>query len=220
MQKAITPSMMCADIGALRETLAVFKTEGVEYLHIDVMDGAFVPNLQLGTAYISQLRRLTDIPLDIHLMIERPEDKLAWFEPQPDEIVAVHAESTVHAQRALARVRDTGALPFLALNPATPLCVFDELLPDVEGALLMTVNPGFAGQALIPQTLGKIARMRALFDQAGKPEARVCVDGNVSFVNARRMSDAGADLFVAGSSSVFAPGSLAENVRRLRAAVE
>lgn len=212
-QPMITPSMMCADIGALRETLAVFERCGIEYLHIDVMDGEFVPNLQLGTAYVRQLRRLSRIPLDLHLMIERPEDKLEWFDLQPGEICSIHAESTRHVQRALARVRDKGARPFLALNPATPLSAAEEVVPDLEGLLLMTVNPGYAGQTLIPQTLDKIRRASERF---GLP---VMADGNVSFEHAAAMRRAGTSLFVAGSSSVFAPGDLGANIERLRALI-
>ena len=177
------------------------------------MDGEFVPNLQLGTAYIRQLRKLSRIPLDLHLMIERPEDKLEWFDLQPGEICSIHAESTRHVQRALARVRDKGARPFLALNPATPLSAAEEVVPDLEGLLLMTVNPGYAGQALIPQTLDKIRRASERF---GLP---VMADGNVSFAHAAAMRRAGTSLFVAGSSSVFAPGDLGANIERLRALI-
>ncbi len=202
-QKMISPSMMCADIGKIGETLDTFKKEGIELLHIDVMDGDFVPNFQLGTAFIEQIRTMSDIPLDIHLMINRPEDKLEWFGIREGEWVSVHYESTNHVQRALARIKAKGAKTMLALNPATPLCVLDEVLDDLDAVLLMTVNPGFAGQALIPSTLDKIRRLRKMLDERGYSHVLIEVDGNVSFENGKKMSEAGADIFVAGTSSVF-----------------
>ena len=219
--KQITPSMMCADISKIPETLAAFKAAGIAYLHMDVMDGEFVPNLQLGTDLIGQYRALSDIPLDIHLMINRPEDKLDWFHLQPGEYVSIHYESTHHVQRALARIRAAGAKPMLALNPATPLCVLEHVIDDCDAVLLMTVNPGFAGQALIPATLDKIAALRKWLEDTGRNHIEIEVDGNVSFENAAKMSRAGADIFVAGSSSVFVKElGLTGAIGRLREAIE
>ena len=216
----ISPSMMCADIGRIGETLDTFKKEGIELLHIDVMDGEFVPNFQLGTAFIEQVRKMSDIPLDIHLMINRPEDKLDWFGVREGEWVSVHYESTNHVQRALARIKAKGAKAMLALNPATPLCVLEDVLDDLDAVLIMTVNPGFAGQALIPATLDKIKRLRGMLDDCGRSDILIEVDGNVSFENGKRMSEAGANIFVAGSSSVFHKDmTLAEGIRRLRESV-
>ena len=218
--KMISPSLMCADIGRMTETLDTFKKEGIELLHIDVMDGEFVPNFQLGTAFIEQIRKMSDIPLDIHLMINRPEDKLDWFGIRDGEWVSVHCEATNHVQRALARIKAKGARPMLALNPATPLCVLEDVLDDIDGVLIMTVNPGFAGQALIPATLDKIKRLRKMLDGCGHSDILIEVDGNVSFENGRKMSEAGADIFVAGSSSVFHKElTLEDGIRRLREAV-
>ena len=213
----ITPSMMCADLTLLPETLSAFAEEGIEYLHIDVMDGHFVNNLCLGTDFCRQMRRMSDIPLDLHLMIEEPEKKLGWFDIQPGDIVAVHAESTRHLQRTLAMIREYHARPFAALCPATPLSVLDYVLDDLDGVLIMTVNPGFAGQKLIPATLDKIADCRRYLDERGYGHITIEVDGNVSFENARKMRKAGADLFVAGTSSVFAKdGDLRENITKFR----
>ena len=194
--------MMCADIGALRETLALFEKHGIDYLHIDVMDGVFVPNLMLGSDYCRRLRGMTDIPLDIHLMVVNPEPKIEWFEPAPGEYVSVHAESTKHLHRAIQAVKAAGAKPLAALNPATPLSAVEYVMEDC-GVLLMLVNPGYAGQALIPDTLRKIRELRALADAKGLPDFEIQVDGNVGFGNMAGIVEAGADFLVLGSSSIF-----------------
>jgi len=220
LKKKICPSMMCADLLQMRETLALFKTEGIEYLHIDVMDGHFVPNFQIGTEYIRQLRAASDIPLDVHLMIERPEEKLDWFDFQPGEYVSVHYEATNHVQRALAQLRERGCRTMLALNPATPLRVLEHVAGDCDAVLLMTVNPGFAGQTMIPMALQKIAKLREYLDHSGYAQTEIEADGNVSFANAAKMSEAGVNLFVAGSSSVFAGGAATtESIRIMRKAI-
>ena len=214
----IAPSMMCVspwENGP--EILRELKDVKADFLHVDVMDGAFVPNLMLGTETIRQLRRASDIPLDIHLMIEHPEDKLQWFDIQPGEYVSVHTESTRHLQRVLAGIRDRGGHPVAALNPATPLCVLEEILPDIDAVLLMTVNPGFAGQKLIPQTLEKISRLRRMLAETGRADVLIEVDGNVSFTHSRNMVEAGADILVCGTSSLFSgEGTISENAARLR----
>lgn len=222
MKSLLAPSMMCvSEWQNPGDTLRTLERCGIELLHADVMDGSFVPNLMLGTESVKHLRAASSIPLDIHLMIERPEDKLAWFDPQPGEYVSVHAESTRHLQRALSRIRECGARPMVALNPATPLCMIEDILDDVEGVLLMTVNPGYAGQKLVPQSLGKIRRLRRMLDGAGKKDVRIEVDGNVSFENGAKMRAAGADMFVCGTSSVFhAGGSLEDNIARFRQCLE
>ena len=217
MSGKICPSMMCADIGNLKETLQLFQKEKIEYLHIDVMDGCFVPNLQLGTDFIKQLRKLSDIPLDIHLMITQPEYKLEWFDFQPGEYVSVHAESTPHIHRAMSRIRDIGAKPMLALNPGTPIDVIDEVIPDIDAILLMTVNPGFAGQKMIPQMLDKIRKLKNKLDAMERKNIEIEVDGNVSFPNAEKMAVAGADLFVAGTASIFTKEmNMTNAIRKLR----
>ena len=222
MKSLLAPSMMCvSEWQNPGDTLRTLESCGIELLHADVMDGSFVPNLMLGTESVKHLRAASSIPLDIHLMIERPEDKLAWFDPQPGEYVSVHAESTRHLQRALSRIRECGARPMVALNLATPLCMIEDVLDDVEGVLLMTVNPGYAGQKLVPQSLGKIRRLRRMLDGAGKEDVRIEVDGNVSFENGAKMRAAGADMFVCGTSSVFhAGGSLEDNIARFRQCLE
>ena len=199
----LSPSMMCAGVDELAETLALFEKHGIDHLHIDVMDGVFVPNIMLGTEYVKRLRGLTDIPLDIHLMVVDPEPKIAWFEPRPGEYVSVHAESTKHLHRAIQAVKATGANAIAALNPATPISAVEYVLEDVSGVLLMLVNPGYAGQALIPDTLRKIKELRALADARGLRGFEIQVDGNVGFGSIAGMTSAGADFLVLGSSSLF-----------------
>lgn len=216
----LSPSMMCVDFGKLQETLDTFARTGVEYLHIDIMDGEFVPNFTLGVDFCQKLRKMSNIPLDIHLMITKPENKLEWFAPQPGEYVSVHWESTVHMQRALAKIKSFGTKTMVALNPATPITVVEEVLDDLDAVLLMTVNPGYAGQKLIPASIDKIRRMRAFLDEKGYSHVQIQVDGNVSFENAVKMRAAGADIFVGGSSSVFFKDDTVENnIRALRTAL-
>jgi ribulose-phosphate 3-epimerase len=167
------------------------------------MDGSFVPNLQFGTDYIKQLRKLSSIPLDIHLMVERPEEKIDWFDFQEGEYVSIHVESTRHLQRTLQRIRDKGAKPMAALNPATPLSTLDWVWDDIDAVLIMTVNPGYAGQKLVPQTLQKIAECKKKAELAGKGDIEIEVDGNVSFENAIKMANTGADIYVLGTSCLF-----------------
>lgn len=194
---------MCADVFSLGKTLSVFESKGIEYLHIDVMDGHFVPNYALGTDFCRSVRDRTSIPFDFHLMTEDPLGDVGRFEIKPGDIVSVHAESTPHVVLALDRIRALGAKPFIAFNPGTPLGVLEETVRHVEGVLVMTVNPGFAGQKLVPHTIDKISRVREKLKELHRGELPIEVDGNVSFENAAKMSEAGADIFVGGTSSVF-----------------
>ena len=221
MKMKISPSMMCADITELKSTLSAFEKCSVDYLHIDIMDGHFVPNFTLGTDYCKALKKVTKIPLDIHLMITEPENKLSWFDFGEGDIVSVHAESTPHIGKALEEIRCRRAKPFIALNPSTPLCVLDEICDDIDGVVIMAVNPGFAGQKMIPASLGKIKRVRKYFDEKGFFDKEIEVDGNVSFENAEKMKNAGANIFVAGTSSVFGSSvKLEDGVKRLYEVIE
>jgi ribulose-phosphate 3-epimerase len=221
MKKMISPSMMCADIFALGETLKTFEKNGVSYLHIDIMDGEFVPNFTIGTDYCRLMKKATSIPLDIHLMINDPEKKLSWFDFGEGDIVSVHFESTKHPYLALQMIRERGAKAFLAINPGTAASVILPMLSVMDGVLVMTVNPGFAGQKLAESTLSKISEVRALAEAAGKTDLLIETDGNVSFENAIRMSRAGADIFVAGTSAVFRKDmTLEEGLKKLQTSVE
>jgi len=221
MKSKISPSMMCADICKIQEILETFKKNEIEYLHIDIMDGVFVPNYTLGTDYCKALKKCSDIPLDIHLMIEEPEKKLSFFDIGKGDYVSVHAESTFHLQRVLTQIRSLGAKAMVAINPATPISAIEEVTDDIDAVLVMTVNPGFAGQKLVPQTLKKIRRIRDFLDSNGHSDVEIEVDGNVSFENAKLMKEAGANIFVAGTSSVFKSGlTLEEGISDLRNATK
>ncbi len=213
--------MMCADIFSLGDTLRAFEKNGVSYLHIDIMDGEFVPNFTLGTDYCRIMKKATSIPLDIHLMINDPEKKLSWFEFGEGDMVSVHFESTKHPYLALQMIRERGAKAFLAINPGTAASVILPMLSVMDGVLVMTVNPGFAGQKLAESTIEKISEVRALAEKAGREDLLIETDGNVSFENAVRMSRAGADIFVAGTSSVFHKDmTLGEGLQKLLECVE
>ncbi len=217
----ISPSMMCADIAKIPAIISDFEKTNIEYLHIDIMDGSFVPNFTLGTDYCKALKKITKIPLDIHMMINDPEGKLSWFPIGEGDYVSIHIESTKHLQKALAQIREKGGKPMVAINPATPICMLENVLDDIDGVLLMTVNPGFAGQKLVESTLKKITQLRKYLDESGYGHIEIEVDGNVSFENAKRMRAAGANIFVVGSSSVFNPAfSLTEGVEKMRAIIE
>lgn len=217
MIKKISPSLMCLNIEETKKAIRVMEEEQIQYLHIDVMDGVFVPNIMLGTNYITQIRSMTHIPLDIHLMIINPEQKLEWFDLHKGERVTFHIESTVHVNRTINIIKSKGAIPIVALNPETSLYVLDYILSGIEGVLLMTVNPGFSGQTLIEGMINKIKKLRKYLNDRGYSNISIGVDGNVSYQNAKIMSENGADLFVGGTSSIFMnKETLSRNIGKFR----
>lgn len=216
----ISPSMMCAPLFHIPETVRVFEKENIDCLHIDVMDGCFVPNFALSTDDCAALRSITTIPFDYHFMVVSPEDKLDWFPIAKGDIVSVHPESTENADRAFRSVRRRGARAFAAISPETPVDALSPFVDEIDGVLVMTVRPGFAGQKLFPGSFEKIAAVRAYMDAHGREDATLEVDGCVSFENAVKMRQAGADLFVSGSSGVFRKDlPLEDAIRKFRAAV-
>ena len=219
MKNKIAPSMMCCNFFKLDEQVRAFEEGEIDLLHIDIMDGSFVPNFALGTDFVKQLKRETKIPLDVHLMTEYPERHLQAFPVGEGDYVSVHAETTKHLQRVLRMIKETGARALLAINPATPIEVASEVLDDIDGVLVMTVNPGYAGQKMVPHSIDKIKRVREYLDANGRADAEIEVDGNVSIENAIRMKGAGANIFVLGTASLFNAVPIPENIASFRESV-
>lgn len=201
----ISVSMMCVSIEQTLDYIEAFNRNKIEYLHIDIMDGTFVPNLTVGTDYAKQLRKLTSIPFDYHFMVLEPEEKMKWFDIRANDYVAVHYESTKHIDKCMQYIKDLGAKAILALNPGTPICVLEEVLDYLDGVLVMSVNPGFAGQKLIPSTIEKIKKVRKFLNDNGREDVVIMSDGNMSNENAKIAYDAGSRIFVAGTSSIVKP---------------
>lgn len=214
----ISASMMCSDLVDLRETIEIFERNGIERLHIDMMDGNFVPNFGLGVDYVRGLRKLTNIPLDIHLMVKDPEYKLQWIGIQNTDIVSIHYESSFQVLRVLDWLKPFGCRRFLAINPATPVGSLEEVLDHIDGINLLMVNPGFAGQKIIPSTIKKAEKVVKLLKDVAREDIIVEVDGNITPDNARILRGIGASMFVAGSSAIFKGNVLQyeDNIIRFR----
>ena len=218
----ISASMMCSDLVNLQQTLHIFEEQKIEYLHIDVMDGEFVPNIGLGVDYIKSLRKLTSIPLDLHLMIREPEYKLSWIGIEKTDIVSVHYESTYQVQRMLDRLNSFGCKKFLAINPATPIWVLEEVLDYIDGINLLMVNPGFAGQRIVTSTIKKAEKLQHFLQERNKGNIILQVDGNITPEHGLILKKYGASIFVAGTSSIFR-GNVEDyehNIKELRVAIE
>ena len=215
----IAPSILAADFAALAEAVARVEAGGADLLHVDVMDGRFVPNLTVGPVVVEALRKRTRLPLDVHLMIVEPERYIGDFVAAGASIVTIHAEACLHLHRAVRQIHETGALAGVALNPATPLAAVEEILPFVDLVLIMTVDPGFGGQALIPAALRKVERLRRLIDELGLP-AVIEVDGGVKESNVAAVIRAGADVVVTGSAAFPPGGSTVEALQALRRAMQ
>ena len=214
----LAPSILSADFSRLGEQLAEAAEAGADYIHIDVMDGKFVPNITIGAPVVKALRPWTNLPLDVHLMIEEPMKHVPYFVEAGADIVTVHAEACLHLHRAVQQIKDLKVKAGVALNPGTSLAGLDEILPSIDLVLLMTVNPGFGGQAFIEEMVDKIARLRRMLDERNST-AELEVDGGITPEIAPKVVGAGARVLVAGAAVFAAQGSVKEALQRFRSAL-
>ena len=214
----LAPSLLAADFTRLGSCIEQAREAGADYLHLDVMDGRFVPNISFGPAVVAAARSVTPLPLDVHLMIVEPERYVDAFAAAGADVITVHAEATTHLHRLLQQIRELGARVGLAVNPLTPLTVVEGALPYLDLVLVMSVNPGFGGQEFIQASLGRLEAVRRMRDRIN-PNCLIEVDGGISAANVAAAVGAGADIVVAGSAVFGGMGSVAENIARLRDAV-
>lgn len=210
----IAPSILSADFSRLGEEIRAVEAAGADWIHIDVMDGHFVPNITIGPLVVQAARKVTKLPLDVHLMIERPELYIADFAKAGSDYITVHVEAATHLHRLVQNIREHKVKAGVSLNPATPLETLDYVLGDIDMVLIMSVNPGFGGQSFIPSALDKIRRLRKMIDDR-KLSVEINVDGGVKPENGKEVAAAGADILVAGSA-VFGAKDYAAAIRGIR----
>ena len=213
----IAPSILSADFARLGEEVAAAEAAGADYIHCDVMDGHFVPNITIGPPVVRAVRRVTSLPVDVHLMIEKPERYIPEFVRAGANNITVHVETCPHMHRTLQQIKDLGARASVTINPGTPLSTLEEILPYVDMVLLMTVNPGFGGQSFIESMVPKIKRLRAMLSERDL-HADIEVDGGINVQTAGRVVEAGANVLVAGAAIFAAPEGIAEAIYNLRQA--
>lgn len=215
----IAPSLLSADFAALGAEVAEAEASGGDWLHVDVMDGHFVPNITLGPAIVKAVKSHTSVPLDVHLMIENPERYIADFAAAGASVITVHAEACVHLHRVVHQIKELGLMAGVAINPGTPASAVREVLEDIDMVLVMTVNPGFGGQAFIPSTLRKITQIREWANEINHSQLRIEVDGGIAEETAPLVVEAGADVLVAGNA-VFGRSDRAAAIKAIREAAE
>jgi len=213
--KKIAPSILSADFSKLGEEILAVEDAGVDLIHVDVMDGHFVPNITIGPPVVASIKKTARVPLDVHLMIDDPDKYIQNFADAGSDIITVHAEATVHLHRTVQMIRKLGAKAGVALNPATPLANIEQVIGDIDLLLIMTVDPGFGGQKFIESMLPKIKAARDMIDGAS-PDVLLEVDGGITLQNIETAEEAGADIFVAGSS-IFLSGDYGQTIKSMRA---
>jgi ribulose-phosphate 3-epimerase len=216
MSIKIAASILSADFGRLGEQVREAEAAGADWIHVDVMDGHFVPNLTIGPLVVQALRPMTKLPLDAHLMIEQPELLIPAFAKAGIDSLTVHVETCPHLHRTICQIKELGVKAGVTLNPATPLVAVEEILPDVDLALVLSVNPGFGGQSYIPGSTARIARLRNMLNERGLTEVELEVDGGIKPHNAAEIAAAGATVLVVGSAIFNRQASVAANIAALR----
>ncbi|MBI5643847.1 MAG: ribulose-phosphate 3-epimerase [Deltaproteobacteria bacterium] len=216
--KKISPSILSADFADLGKEIRLVEEAGADYIHVDVMDGHFVPNITVGPFVVEALSRVTRLPLDVHLMIERPEDFIEAFARAGSGIITVHVEAAAHLHRVIHAIKERGIKAGVSINPSTPARMIEPVVGDIDMALVMSVNPGFSGQGFIKSSLGKIKEVREMLDRLN-PSAELEVDGGIKIDNIREASEAGADVFVAGSA-VFSSSDYKKTIAAMRGAIK
>ncbi len=214
----ITPSILAANFTCLEDQIKQAEAGGADWIHIDVMDGHFVPNLTMGPIIVKACRKITRLPLDVHLMIERPEQLIPAFAEAGASLLYVHVETCPHLHRTLQSIHELGCRAAVVINPGTPAASIEAVLTDVDVVLVMTVNPGFGGQEFISSTVPKIARVRRMLDEAN-PAALIAVDGGISTETLDEVVSAGAQIFIAGTSIFHYPDGIAAGIQVLRKAL-
>ena len=219
MNAKIAASILSADFARLGEQVKEAEVGGADWIHVDVMDGHFVPNMTVGPPIVAALRPITDLPLDVHLMIEQPDRLIPEFARAGADCITVHVETCPHLHRTLQLIKELGAKAGVTLNPGTPLSTLVEVLTQVDLVLIMSVNPGFGGQSYIPASTDKIVRLRRMLDERGLAEVEVQVDGGVKSHNIAEMVAAGASVLVIGSAIFNDQASVAANIAALRSQI-
>jgi ribulose-phosphate 3-epimerase len=212
----IAPSILSADLARLGEQVQAAEAAGADYIHVDVMDGRFVPTMTFGPLIVRSLRPVTRLPIDVHLMMEMPERQIPAFAEAGADILTVHVETCPHLHRTIEQIKDLGVRAGVTLNPATPLAALEEILPAVDMVLIMSVNPGFGGQTYLPASSARIVRLRRMLDNRGLAHVDVQVDGGVKADNAADIVAAGANVLVLGSAIFNQQATIGENIERLR----